>query len=125
MAYAVIQKGADRLIGVVGLTLREDGDSAEIGYWIGRAYWGEGFATEAVRRVLLHGFGVQGVNRVEATVFPGNEPSIAVLTKIGFTETGSDSRAAPARGGPRDVLIYSLTRSDFARITLSQAVGRK
>ena len=124
-AFAILLKGTGQLIGVVGITVLADGDKAEIGYWVGRPYWGNGYATEAVRRVLLHGFGALGLAEVEATVFPGNDRSIQVLTKIGFAETGSGRRDAPSRGGDREVIVYTLTRADFARIALSQAVGRE
>lgn len=124
-AFAVLRKGEAALIGVVGLTLAEDGARAEIGYWVGRDYWGNGYATEAVRRVLLYGFGVLGVTQVDASVFPGNDASIRVLTNTGFARARTASRAAPARGGDREVDVYTLTRSEFARVTLSQAVGRE
>lgn len=124
-AFAILRKGEDRLIGVVGLTVDPSGESAEIGYWVGRDYWGQGYATEAVRRVLLFGFGVLGLAQVDAFVFPGNDASVRVLTNTGFEKARTASRAAPARGGDREVIVYSLTRSEFARVTLSQAVGRE
>lgn len=140
-AFAILRKGESELIGVVGITVMAGGDSGghagghaeghagghrgEIGYWIGRPYWGNGFATEAVRRVLLHGFGALGLAEVEATVFPGNDRSVQVLNKTGFIETGSAERTAPARGGDREVVVYTLTRAAFARVALSQAVGRQ
>lgn len=128
-AFAILRKGESALIGVVGITVRAGADAGgqkgEIGYWIGRPYWGKGFATEAVRRVLLHGFGTLGLAEVEATVFPGNDRSVQVLNKTGFIETGPAERAAPARGGDREVMVYTLTRAAFARLALSQAVGRQ
>lgn len=123
-AFAIQPKDENKLIGIVGITVMGDGKKGEIGYWIGRPYWGNGFATEAVRRVLLHGFGALGLAEIEATVFPGNDRSVQVLAKTGFSETGSDHRAAPARGGDRNVIVYTLTKRDFARVALSQAVGR-
>lgn len=123
--FAIRRKGEDNLIGAVGLTVADGGADAELGYWIGRPHWGKGYATEAVRRVLLHGFGVLGLETVEANVFPGNDASIQVLKKVGFAEARKGLHAAPARGGEREVIVYTLTRSAFARATLSQAVGRK
>ena len=132
-AFAIMRKGESELIGVVGITVMAGGDAGghadghkgEIGYWIGCPYWGNGFATEAVRRLLLHGFGALGLTEVEATVFPGNDRSVQVLNKTGFIETGSVERAAPARGGDREVKVFTLTRGAFARVALSQAVGRQ
>jgi ribosomal-protein-alanine N-acetyltransferase len=124
-AFAILRKGEADLIGVVGLTVDDGGESAEIGYWVGREFWNQGYATEAVRRVLLFGFGVLGLTQVDAYVFPGNDASIRVLTNTGFAQARTGSRTAPARGGEREVIVYSLPRKEFARATLSQAVGRE
>lgn len=122
-AFAVLPKGGSQLIGVIGITVIPGGDKGEIGFWIGRPYWGRGFATEAVRRVLLHGFGFLGLAVIEASVFRGNDRSARVLIKAGFNECGSATRAAPARGGDREVIIYTLTREDFARSGLARDEG--
>jgi len=124
-AFAILRKGEEGLIGVVGLTVDDGGESAEIGYWVGREFWGRGYATEAVRRILLFGFGVLGLTQVDAFVFPGNDASIKVLTNTGFSKARTASRASPARGGDREVIVYTLSRAEFARVTLSQAVGRE
>lgn len=122
-AFAILRKGESGLIGVVGITVTAGADKGEIGYWIGRRYWGCGFATEAVRRVLAHGFAVLGLDEVEATVFPGNDRSARVLDKTGFTESKSVQRAAPARGGDCEVIVYTLAREVFGRLTRSRAAG--
>ncbi len=124
-AFAILRKGHDSLIGAVGLTVAEGGESGEIGYWIGRDFWGQGYATEAVRRVLLYGFGVLGLETVEASVFPGNDASVQVLAKTGFKEARSGSLLAPARGGDRQVIVYRLSRSVFARATRAEDAGRQ
>ncbi len=50
-------------IGICGFTLEENGD-AELGYWIGKPYWGQGYATEAARAVMDYGFAKSGVRRL-------------------------------------------------------------
>ncbi len=123
LTYSIRRKSDELFVGVVGLMVKNHA-SAEIGYWIGRAFWGSGYATEAVRRMLVHGFGPLDLQHVEANVFPDNEASMRVLTKTGFNKAGTSINPAPARGGDREVVVYHVTRADFARMVLSAAVGR-
>ena len=73
-------------IGICSVDLREDGP--ELGYWLGVAYWGRGFATEAVRALIDHAFG----DREHETLISGarvnNPASRRVLEKCGFQWTG-------------------------------------
>jgi RimJ/RimL family protein N-acetyltransferase len=73
-------------VGVCGVEAREGG--AEIGYWLGRPYWGRGFATEAVRAVIDHAFGNLGHDALQAGARVGNPASRRVLEKCGFQWTG-------------------------------------
>jgi ribosomal-protein-alanine N-acetyltransferase len=78
---------------------------AELGYSLGRAYWGRGYATEAVRVMLGHAR-PQGFRRLEAYSFLDNPASARVLEKAGFTGLGVVTRNYPARGGQRAVMHY-------------------
>lgn len=81
--------GAPRLVGGIGLA---PGDSGiELGYWIARAYWGLGFATEAGRAVIdLADTGLR-LPRLVAAPFADNPASARVLRKLGFESTGKSS----------------------------------
>ena len=86
-------------IGVVGL--HPSGSFApEIGYWLGRPYWGRGFATEAARAALVWAHKGWGRRHVHARHFSDNPASAEVLCKVGFLYTG-EVRLLPsrARGG--------------------------
>jgi len=72
------------LIGVVGAHRRED-DSFEVGYWFGRPYWGQGFATESVRAFVSS---ATSLGELEAGHFVDNPASGRVLSKSGFAYTG-------------------------------------
>lgn len=89
-------------VGVIGLF--RDGDPApETGYWIGRAYWGRGFATEALDAALVWASGRWKRRALVAGHFTDNPASGRVLEKAGFLYTGevregfSLSRAAPVK----------------------------
>lgn len=123
-AFAITLKTEGVLFGVVSLTLAADISRGEVGYWLDHSHWGQGFMTEAVRRIARFGFGDLKLTGIEAGVLPGNDRSTRVLIKSGFEAAGQAVRPAPARGGDRDVLLFEATRASFARMALSQAVGR-
>jgi RimJ/RimL family protein N-acetyltransferase len=83
-ATFVIALGGE-LIGVCGVELREG--VAEIGYWLGVPYWGQGYATEAVRAVIDHAFGELGHETLAAGARVNNPASRRVLEKCGFQWT--------------------------------------
>lgn len=77
---------APRLIGSCGLGRRPSG-AVELGYWIARASWGRGFATEA-GRALIDIARALGLTQLEASHFVDNPASARVLEKLGFDSTG-------------------------------------
>jgi RimJ/RimL family protein N-acetyltransferase len=102
-----------RLIGSVGLSV--DRDEIELVYWIGRSYWGQGYATEAARAMLSLAK-VLGHKRLIANHFVDNPASGRVLRKLGFCPTGvMRNRFSLARGeeAPAHKLALALgERSD-------------
>lgn len=75
-----------RPIGACGIDPREDGP--ELGYWLGAAYWGQGFATEAVRATIDYAFGELEYEALQAGARVSNPASRRVLEKCGFQWTG-------------------------------------
>jgi len=74
----------DGLIGAIGAHKRDE-DGFEIGYWFGRPYWGQGYATEAARAFVVS---ASQLGRLEAGHFVDNPASGRVLSKAGFAYTG-------------------------------------
>ncbi|MGE5506076.1 MAG: bifunctional GNAT family N-acetyltransferase/(deoxy)nucleoside triphosphate pyrophosphohydrolase [Actinomycetota bacterium] len=94
----VMERRADgEVIGCVGFGTDTDG-TPELGYWLGRDHWGQGYATEAVRRLLRHLFADLGYQRAWASIHPDNKPSRRVLEKAGLVPAGFQTVAMPARG---------------------------
>lgn len=81
--FAVVHP-EEGLIGAVGAHKLDDGGH-EIGYWIGRPFWGEGYASEAVRGFVSQ---AKSLGPLEASHFVDNPASGRVLEKVGFTYTG-------------------------------------
>jgi RimJ/RimL family protein N-acetyltransferase len=90
-----------------------------VGYWIGRPHWGQGYATEALRLVILRAraLGAQGLL---AETFPENPASARVLAKCGFRDRGMGLRHYPARGGLCRVHIHVL---HFATLDAQREAG--
>lgn len=89
VTYAVTAPEEGGVIGAVGLILELEHERAELGYWIGRPYWGRGYATEAVRAVVAWGFSTLALHRIHASHFPRNPASGRVLRKVGMRHEGS------------------------------------
>lgn len=86
LAIAVRSDG--RQIGGVGLRVDEQHQNAELGYWLGVAYWGQGYATEAAREMLRYGFEDLRLHRIFASHFKHNPASGRILRKLGMRYEG-------------------------------------
>lgn len=102
----------DTILGIVFLISEQSHQRAELIYWLGRPYWGNGYATEAVRAVLRFGFETLGLNRVHATCFTRNPASARVMQKAGMTFEGVMRQHLVKGGEPLDLASYGILRSD-------------
>jgi [ribosomal protein S5]-alanine N-acetyltransferase len=88
--WAVVERASGELIGDAGFApLDGVGPEVELGYTLGRHWWGRGYATEAARACLAEAFGPLGLERVVAVVRPENDASIHVLEKLGMMREGT------------------------------------
>ncbi|MDF1727282.1 MAG: GNAT family N-acetyltransferase [Sulfitobacter sp.] len=83
----------------------------EVGFILHPDCWGRGLATEALRALIAHGFGARGLERIVADVDPGNGASLAVLTKLGFVETGREKATLEIAGVWYDSVYLALMRA--------------
>ena len=86
--YAITLNGRDEMIGVADLFKRGADSLWEIGYWVGRPYWGNGYMTEACEALLAEANLSLGTGDRIAGVFTDNPGSARVLEKLGFEKTG-------------------------------------
>jgi 8-oxo-dGTP diphosphatase len=109
--FALIEESTNTLIGCAGLRLSRDKKSADLGYWLGRRYWRQGFGLEVAARLTSWGLAELDVAKITATTAADNEASIAVLTRAGFVAAGKGAQAFQCRpGAKRPVLHFTLTR---------------
>ncbi len=88
--YAICEKGSDRAIGSIELILngRTDktkrDDECELGYWLGKPFWGRGYMPEAAKAILSRGFEELGMNVIWCGYYEGNQKSKRTQEKLGF-----------------------------------------
>ena len=88
--YAICEKGSDKAIGAIELKLNGhtdmtcQSDECELGYWLGKPFWGRGYMPEAANELLRHAFDDLGMKTVWCGYYDGNEKSKRVQEKLGF-----------------------------------------
>ena len=89
---------------------------AEIGYWLGKKYWGNGYASEAVMLFLSYLFETLELNRVFALVMDANEKSGEMLVRLGFTCEGRQRQVCLQYKERYDYLYYGILRDEFRKL---------
>ncbi|AOU99131.1 GNAT family N-acetyltransferase [Acidihalobacter yilgarnensis] len=112
--FAITLREGGTLIGAIGLTIEPRFERAELGYWIGRPYWGRGYCTEAGKAVLRHGFIERGLNRIHASHFVRNPASGRMLDKLGLQPEGMLRQHARRWEDYEDLILYGLLRQDWS-----------
>jgi ribosomal-protein-alanine N-acetyltransferase len=102
----------DEAIGSITLMPGEDiaRQSAEVGYWIGRAFWGRGIMVEALRVTTKYAFDTLALARVFAVPFATTARSVRVLEKAGYVQEGVMRHSAVKEGKLLDQLLYAAYR---------------
>ena len=104
---------AGEVMGAIGLRFTAIHRRAELGYWLGVAYWRGGYATEAAQAVVDYGFERGDLDRIHAEHFDGNDASARVLLKAGMTREGV-LRSHTLRFGRRnDGVAYGILRDEW------------
>ena len=102
-------------VGVFPTELPEGKGESEIGYWIGRPYWGQGLIPEAVRELQRWCFQDRGEERLWCGHFPGNDQSRRVIEKCGFTYVCQDPPREWPSGDTFGSRMYALTREEWEK----------
>jgi RimJ/RimL family protein N-acetyltransferase len=110
---AITLRDDGRQIGGIGLRVEQQYQHAELGYWLGVAYWGKGYATEAAREVLRYGFEDLGLHRIFATHFEHNPASGRILRKIGMRYEGCRREHLLKWGQFVDSEMYGILRREW------------
>ena len=111
--WAVEWKESGAVIGSIAVVKLEEAiESAEIGYCLGRAFWGRGIMPEALRAVMDYLFDTAGLNRITAGHDVDNPKSGRVMEKAGMKKEGVLRASGTNNQGIRDVAVWAALRED-------------
>jgi RimJ/RimL family protein N-acetyltransferase len=113
VVFAITLREGGALVGAIGMRVKPRHERAELGYWVGVPYWGKGYATEASRAMLDHGFGALGLRRIYAHHFVSNAASGRVLLKIGMKLEGRLRQHMEKWGEWHDLDVYGVLREEW------------
>lgn len=118
--YAVVLKSIGRPVGSCGIMFADTthpadikGREAEIGYWIGKPYWGLGLIPEAVVKLLERCFNVLNLSAVWCGHYDGNDRSRRVIEKCGFIYHHTEKDVISPLGDRRTEHFYRITSQDY------------
>ena len=112
--WVILSRNGASFLGEVGMSLGlTKFKSAEIYYSLLPQYWGQGYATEAVRGMLAFGFGPLRLHRIEAGVATENSSSIRVLEKVGMSREGLHRQVRPIGKDWKDNYHYAILESEW------------
>ena len=119
-AYAICLKEDGKAIGAIELKLNghtdmtERDDECELGYWLGKPFWGRGIMPEAAREILRHAFEDCGMQKVWCGYYEGNNKSKRVQEKCGFKFMWKSVAVdVPLMHETRDGYVSMLTKEDW------------
>jgi ribosomal-protein-serine acetyltransferase len=116
LPWVGIWLGGEMVGGVLFFPVESRTLSTEVGYWLGEGAVGRGLVTRAVSAMLDYAFGALGLHRVALQAEVGNEKSIAVARRLGFTEEGIRRAAGVNSGRYVDMAAFSLLAEEWALI---------
>ncbi len=111
--FAIILKSIQKLIGSIGLIIDKRFNRGELGYWIGKEYWNQGYCTEAARAVLEYGFRQLDLHKITSSHFVRNPSSGKVMRKIGMKKEGVCKEHVIKWEKYEDLVIYAILRKEW------------
>lgn len=113
LTLAVARASDGALLGAISLMGMVAGHKAELGYWIGVPYWGQGYCTEAGHAVVGHAFAELGLARVHACHLSRNPASGRVMQKLGMRHEGCRRQHVMKWEKLEDLELYGILRAEW------------
>ena len=108
--WAVKHRESRKLIGRIGFWNPEGWPGFELGWLLGRSYWGKGYATEGARRAMEYGFRELGRKRIISLIRPDNGKSVRVAERLGKRYRGT----VEVMGA--EAMVYGIEKSEWSGI---------
>ncbi len=112
--FAIREIEVGKLIGIIAIHMNKDHQKGELGYWLGKNFWGKGYLTESVKEILKFGFQELQLNKIFATHFLHNPASEKVMQKAGMKLEGLQKQEYFHQGKFLDVNRYAILKEDFS-----------
>lgn len=117
ISFAITLRNGKKLVGSISLKdINKEHRRAEMGYWVGVPWWGNGYATEAAREVIDFGFRDLNLNKISAGHFHTNPASGRIMQKTGMKKEGVKREHILHFGKYRDLTWYSILRKEWEKI---------
>lgn len=113
VTFAITQRDNGELVGSIGLVIFEKHHSGELGYWIGKPYWNNGYCTEASLAILDYGFETRKLHRIHAKCYVRNPASGRVMQKIGMQHEGTLRHHLLKWDVYEDVEAYAILEDEY------------
>lgn len=112
--FAICERNDEAaVLGAIGLELNHEYEHAELGYWIGQPYWGNGYCTEAAVELLKFGFQHFGLRRIHAHCYSRNPASSRVLEKAGMRHEGTLRKHVKKWGTFEDIEFFGVLAEEI------------
>jgi RimJ/RimL family protein N-acetyltransferase len=119
--FGIALKNDTEIIGIIDLSdIDWEDKKAEIGYWIGKPFWGRGLMSEAVNMISRFGFRELKLNKIYARVFKGNLASMKILRKNNFRREGVLRNEVYKYGRWIDEYYFGLLKSEYKKLKLAK-----
>jgi len=113
VALAITRLSDHQLVGSIGLYIAKEESVAELGYWVGQEFRGQGYATEAGAALIAYGFESPGLFRIYARAHPDNPGSCRVLLKLGMVPEGVLRGHSVRLGTRHDMAFFGLLATEW------------
>jgi RimJ/RimL family protein N-acetyltransferase len=117
--FAILRRDDRQLLGAIGLQIERRFARANLGYWIGKPYWNQGYCTEAASAVVRYAFVDLSLNRVFASYLTRNPASGRVMQKLGMQREATLREHALKWDRHEDLVVCGLLRREWRDRTTS------
>lgn len=111
--FCIVKKSSQKLTGMIAMGFNAKNNHATVGYWLGKAYWGRGYMTEALHEIVRFGFEQLQLHRIAGHHFHNNPASGNVMQKVGMKLEGRRVEHFKKGDLYLDILDYGLLRRDW------------
>jgi RimJ/RimL family protein N-acetyltransferase len=126
-SFAIINKESNEFMGSIGMNIDKKHNRAELGYWLGKRFWNQGYVTEGAKRITQFGFEELMLNKICAAAMTKNPASSGVMKKIGMQYEGTLRQHFLKWDAYEDIAYYGILREDYIKkpneIITEKAVG--